>query len=242
MIFRIFNETDPIQGIQVPDSFDSRNQWYYAIHEIRDQGSWGSCWAFGASEALSDRFAIASNGLVNLVLSPQYQVSCDKDNGGCRGGFIDKAWKFYENVGIPPESCVPFTSYGGTEPNCTTTCQDGSPLVFYKAKNIKKVSSIQAMKEAIFSGGPVEVGFVVYEDFYNYKEGIYYHVTGEPLSGHAVKAIGWGREQGIDYWIIANSWGSQWGEKGYFRIKMGDSYIESNIVYGDPVVVYNFSD
>jgi len=64
----------------------------------------------------------------------------------------------------------------------------------------------------------METGFTVYEDFMSYKSGIYHHVSGEVAGGHAVKMIGWGNEGGVDYWICANSWGPEWGEKGFFRI------------------------
>jgi len=64
----------------------------------------------------------------------------------------------------------------------------------------------------------METGFVVYSDFMNYKGGIYHYTSGVMQGGHAVKIVGWGIEHGIDYWICANSWGSKWGENGYFRI------------------------
>jgi len=60
---------------------------------------------------------------------------------------------------------------------------------------------------------------MVFRDFMTYKSGIYVYTSGEPLGGHAVKMIGYGRENGIDYWICANSWGPNWGDNGYFKIK-----------------------
>jgi len=71
----------------------------------------------------------------------------------------------------------------------------------------------------IMANGPVETGFTVYRDFYNYTGGIYQHLSGSAMGGHAVKIIGWGVENNVDYWIVANSWGSGWGENGFFRIK-----------------------
>ncbi len=62
----------------------------------------------------------------------------------------------------------------------------------------------------------------------NYGSGIYHHVTGKALGGHAVKIIGWGQEEGVNYWICANSWSEDWGEKGFFRIKEGDSGIDKS--------------
>jgi cathepsin B len=80
------------QIVAVPDSFDARTQWPSFIHPIRDQGSCGSCWAFGSTESLSDRFAIFSSGKVDVVLSPEDLVSCDSTDYGCGGGYLENAW------------------------------------------------------------------------------------------------------------------------------------------------------
>ena len=63
----------------------------------------------------------------------------------------------------------------------------------------------------------------------NYKSGVYHHVTGKLEGGHAVKMLGWGNENGVDYWLCANSWTTNWGENGYFKIKMGDCEIDSSV-------------
>lgn len=80
------------ENLTAPASFDSRTQWPGCVHAIRDQAQCGSCWAFAASEALSDRFCIASGGKTNVVLSPQDMVSCDKSNYACNGGYLNLAW------------------------------------------------------------------------------------------------------------------------------------------------------
>ncbi len=77
------------------------------------------------------------------------------------------------------------------------------------------------MMNEIYENGSITAAFSVYEDFADYKAGIYQHVTGDYMGGHAVKIIGWGSENGVDYWIVANSWNPRWGESGYFRIKRG---------------------
>ena len=86
-----------------------------------------------------------------------------------------------------------------------------------------------AIKQAIYSEGPVEASFTVYQDFMNYKSGVYYHVTGSQLGGHAVKILGWGfdEESGLEYWLAANSWNEAWGDKGFFKIKIGDCEINN---------------
>ena len=83
----------------------------------------------------------------------------------------------------------------------------------------------------IFQWGPVAVGFDVHEDFYKFSgKGVYVHDGhSKKLGGHAVRLVGWGEEDGIPYWIAANSWGTKWGDNGYFKIKRGTCNIERNI-------------
>lgn len=97
-------------------------------------------------------------------------------------------------------------------------------------------SGEEGIQKAIMAGGPMEVAFSVYSDFENYASGIYHHVTGGQVGGHAVKVVGWGVENGNKYWKIANSWNPHWGEKGYFRIKRGDNEggIENQAVASSP--------
>ncbi len=78
----------------------------------------------------------------------------------------------------------------------------------------------------------METGFTVYEDFMSYKGGVYHHVTGKQLGGHAVKIVGWGE----NFWIVANSWGTSWGEQGFFNIQFGDSGIDSAVYACKPAL------
>jgi len=88
---------------------------------------------------------------------------------------------------------------------------------------VERASGEAGIQKAIMEGGPVETAFTVYADFANYASGIYHHVSGSMLGGHAVRIVGWGVEGGNKYWKVANSWNPYWGEKGYFRIKRGDN-------------------
>ncbi|XP_016121449.1 cathepsin B-like, partial [Sinocyclocheilus grahami] len=87
------------------------------------------------------------------------------------------------------------------------------------------------MKE-LFKNGPVEAAFTVYEDFLHYKSGVYQHVSGSVLGGHAIKILGWGEENSVPYWLAANSWNTDWGDNGFFKILRGEDHcgIESEIV------------
>lgn len=223
------NESSPFPAPEeitsVPATFDSRTAWPGKIHAIRDQGSCGSCWAFGATEALSDRFAIASNGNINVVLSPEDMVSCDHSNMGCQGGYLDKAWKYLETTGAVADSCF---TYSGAAKTCpTSSCPSGGSFHKYKCQAGSTVvaRSVSQIQSEISQRGPMETGFTVYNDFYSYKSGVYRHTSGAALGGHAVKIVGWGS----DHWICANSWGTSFGENGFFRIAFGQCGIDSAV-------------
>lgn len=234
-------------GVQaaIPDTFDARTEWPNCIHPIRDQAQCGSCWAFAASEALSDRFCIASNGSVNVVLSPQDLVSCDTTNSGCQGGRLDSVWSWLVKHGIASDDCIPYTSQQGNAPPCPSSCTGGGAIKRYQAKNSYHVGStilfwrrVEDIQTEIMTNGPVETGFDVYQDFMNYKSGVYSHTSGGLLGGHAVKIVGWGTENGTPYWLVANSWGPNWGESGFFKIKRGgnDCNFEGDVYAGIPAV------
>ena len=104
------------------------------MHPIRDQMRCGSCWAFAASEVLGDRFALASQGKINHVLSPEDMVSCDKGDHGCNGGYLDHAWEYLQDTGIVTEQCFPYGAGRGLAPACRTACVNASvPFTKYKA-------------------------------------------------------------------------------------------------------------
>jgi cathepsin B len=185
----------------LPDSFDAREKWPKCIHKVRDQGHCGSCWAFAASEAASDRFCVYSNASVNVVLSPQDMVSCSWLNMGCNGGLMSTAWLYLWITGIVPDSCLPYQSAGGDAPSCPSTCSTNSTISVksdkYHMKVVYPVGTIinfwnreRLIQNEIYTGGAVEAAFSVYADFLGYKSGVYQHVTGEYLGGHAVKMIG----------------------------------------------------
>lgn len=122
-------------------------------------------------------------------------------------------------------------------PRCESTCNPLSKITDLRsdksfAIDAYEVSSrINAIKTEIYENGSVSASFSVYEDFLTYRSGIYQHVYGSYLGGHAVKIIGWGVEAGTQYWIIMNSWNKYWGEDGTFRMIAGydDCGIESEL-------------
>ena len=111
-------------------------------------------------------------------------------------------------------------------PTCTKKCVDDATRTYSKDKHYATSSygfpSIDNIKADIVKHGTVTAAFTVYEDFLTYKSGVYQHTTGKALGGHAIKTIGWGTEDGEDYWLCVNSWNNTWGDKGTFKIKMDE--------------------
>merc|ERR1711874_190163 len=184
-------------------SFDATTQWAGLIQPIRNQERCGSCWAFSASEVLGDRVAIATKK-ASPVLSPEDMLSCDKGDMGCSGGQLPKAWNYLKTTGIVADACFPYSAGGGHAESWSQS----------------------NMQKDIMTNGPIQVAFKVYKSFMSYKTGVYqkhfYEVL--PEGGHAVKIVGWGTDSGVDYWKVANSWGTTWGEEGFFRILRGKDH------------------
>eukprot|EP01017_Pseudomicrothorax_dubius_P003209 TRINITY_DN10401_c0_g2_i3.p1 TRINITY_DN10401_c0_g2~~TRINITY_DN10401_c0_g2_i3.p1 ORF type:complete len:318 (-),score=58.18 TRINITY_DN10401_c0_g2_i3:28-981(-) len=202
----------------VPSSFDSRKAWPNCQQPIRDQGACGSCWAFAASEVLEDRFCIATKGAIKIRFSPQAMVDCDRDEKGCYGGWITDSWYYLILQGIPSDACYPYKAK--TQTCASLRCEDGTQWKTYHAKSTRFYQTIEDAKLDLMTSGPLETGMAVYADFFAYESGVYAPTTTQIVGGHAVKVVGWGVENGVNYWIAQNSWG-EWGEDGFFRIKEG---------------------
>jgi cathepsin B len=229
-------QMDYTESDSAPASFDARTAWPACVHQIRDQAHCGSCWAFAASEVLSDRFCIASGGRTNVILSPQDLVSCDASDYGCQGGYLDHSWSYLVNTGIVADDCLPYSSGGGAVAACPSSggfrCTGRGSNKKYKASSYTKFTSIEQVKGELVANGPVETAFDVYDDFMSYSGGIYVKRSSNFIGGHAVKIVGYGNSNGTNYWIVANSWGSAWGERGFFRFAFGQCNFDSQVITG----------
>jgi len=247
--------------IAVPTSFDSRTAWprCTSIQQIRNQAECGSCWAFGAVESFTDRYCIASNQTQNPIMSAEFLVSCDQNDNGCEGGMPMSAWEFIRDSGLPTEACQPYTiptcppaqqpclNFKPT-PQCQSQCYGNSTdssqsgMTMYYSQDAYSPTGwfggAADMQKDIMQFGPIEAAFTVYADFLQYKSGVYQHVTGDELGGHAIKIIGWGVENNVPYWMISNSWTTYWGDKGFFKILRGSDEcgIEDDTAAGHPKI------
>ena len=252
-------------NLNLPENFDLREEYPFceSLKDIRDQANCGSCWAFGAVEAMSDRICIKSGQKLQTRVSAQNLLSCCTGCGfGCDGGMPLGAWTYWLAKGIATgglygdtETCQPYFlppcdhhiegSHGACPetvdtPKCKEDCSDGNNKE-YKSElsygsNYYTISGEENIMQEIYENGSVEGSFKVYEDFVTYKSGVYQHVTGEALGGHAIKIIGWGVEDGVKYWLCVNSWNEEWGDNGTFKILRGtnDCGIENKAYAGLP--------
>ena len=264
----LLKEKTEYKAIELPDTFDARQKWpnCKSIGEIRDQGSCGSCWAFGAVEAITDRVCIKSDGKLTPHISAEDLVSCCRSCGdGCDGGYPEEAWNYWVHSGIvtggqynSKQGCKPYLipacdhhvkghlkPCGDIKPTpqCNRKCEAGYNVTYSKDKWYgSKVYSMdftaRMIMTEIMTNGPVEASFTVFADFLSYKSGVYHHIRGSFLGGHAVKILGWGTEGGKPYWLVANSWNTDWGEKGFFKILRGQDEcgVEFNVQAGIPKI------
>ncbi|GIQ84893.1 peptidase C1A [Kipferlia bialata] len=204
-----------------------------------DQGQCGSCWAVSAAEVFSDRICIELNTsgtpYTYVDMSSQYIVNCDSWDNGCNGGDLNNVWWFLQQYGTTEAWCLPYTSQYGSVGQCTGSCTNGQQMNYYRAKTAYAVASnVSSIQSEIYFNGPVQAAFTIYQDFYDYSSGIYQHMYGNAVDGHAIKIIGWGSSWGTPYWLVQNSWGQSWGEAGNFRILRGSNEcgIEQSVYAG----------
>ena len=200
--------------VGLPASFDARDVWGSCIHGVLNQGVCGSCWAFAATECLSDRLCIESNGTVDVVLSPGDLLACEKLNLGCTCGSLPQwAWSYLQEKGVVSDACVKYTSGHGDTQKCTTgvcTNSSASNRRYYAATYKHCGSTLSPAKHVAeimkcVMDGPVDATFNVYSDFHSFTDGVYTKSKGASYKGlHSVKVVGFGHDNatGFDYWTV----------------------------------------
>lgn len=232
----------------LPDSFDWRNNkggdW---TTPVRDQGEeCGSCWAHSAIAVLESYEKIKNkNPALQVGLSEQYLISCDVNDSGCDGGDFETSMPYLVDtpgpdgkVGVPPRSDYPYTQN-------QESCKDLSNLPRYRADKWAYVNAtgaegvensippVNELKAAIYLKGPIVVGIYDDDDFDNYTGGVFYSDAQYEDTNHAVVLVGWGSEDGEEYFIGKNSVGTEWGEDGWFRIDVHSNRIGEGAAYLD---------
>jgi len=181
-----------------------------AVTPVKNQGQCGSCWSFSATGSMEGRYQIKNGNLVSF--SEQQLVDCSTAEGnmGCNGGLMDYAFTYAESNMMETEAEYPYTGRDGT-------CRASGGKV--EVSDFKDVTpkSPTALAAAV-AEGPVSIAIDAGSILFQlYHGGIMKHLCGTSLD-HGVLLVGYGTDKGTDYWLVKNSWGASWGEKGYFRI------------------------
>ena len=227
------------------------------LYQPQNQGACGSCWAFAATHTFTDHLRLRVSGNTNLQLAPQYPTACFVNSlaNGCCGAALHAGFEIFKNTGTVTEQCSPYnlgeyrcrdSSFRRPIYNyCPSSCKDGSSF----QPNNRRLLNYRELKgdDEVISAlklGPVIVGIIVVPSFRTYRCGIYcitpydrqyiraYNF--ESLPKHAVEIVDYGTSSGgIDFWVIKNSYGDNWGENGYFRIIRGETIL---LEYATPVL------
>lgn len=200
----------------------------------------GCCYAYGPLKAMSHRFCRKTGKRV--VLSSQFVVACDLADNACVGGCERTVFYFMEQHGITDVDCHPWRSEKKYSVEFCTKCVNGTEPKLYRAVygSTTHYVGVEDIKKAIYTEGPVSASIAVDSDFAAYKEGVFkFSQKKQPEAGnHAVEIIGWGIENGEEYWILLNQYGKRWGDKGRIKIRMGtnEGLVESFVYGATPLI------
>jgi len=198
-------------GRELPPTFNWEDSG--KVTPVRNQGSCGSCWIFAATAALEAIYKIQMQ--VEYDLSEQQILSCVSGGWGCDGGWMDYAYEHYRDYGAILESAMPYQA------DDLVPCTEEQYPIYAEIDGWTAIpNNVNALKTALLTA-PVAVAFQVYSNFDYYNGGCYWHEDVTQDVNHAVLLVGWDDNMcnGEGAWRVKNSWGSYWGDEGYFWIQ-----------------------
>ena len=228
---------DTVRDADLPERFwwgdvDGVNYLSWTVNQHLPQYC-GSCWAQAAVGAMSDRINILHNNLSRRFLSAQVLINCGV--GDClQGGDQNVAYQWISEHGIPEYGCQNYVAKNPEHASCHAIqkcmncpffgggpCTAVTDYTSWTASQHGKVRGAVDMKKELWARGSLACGVAATDAFYHgYKGGVYSSISTDAID-HVVTIVGWGKnDQNGEFWIVRNSWGTYWGENGYFRIKM----------------------
>lgn len=204
----------------IPDSIDWRELG--AVTPVKNQGLCGSCWAFSTTGAMEGQVFRKTGKLVSLSEQQLMDCSADYNNNRCQGGLMDRAFNYVKDVGgLESEDSYPYEERDGY-------CKF-KPWKAVSGTEVKSFVSIEhgdltALRYAVGKVGPISVAVSAGNSNFRFYGGGVFNGNGciSFILDHGVLVVGYGSENGKDFWIIKNSWGQVWGEQGFMRLERND--------------------
>ena len=199
----------------IPASWDWKEKG--AVTSVKNQGSCGSCWAFSAIQNIEGQNFLKSQNLTDL--SEQQLIDCDKVDHACLGGWTHRAFQWLtDNGGVASAADYPYTAHHAD-------CKFVPSMAAVQVTGYHNISQNETeIAQALVELGPLSIG-VVADPWQFYWRGILGPWFCNGGINHGVLLVGYGNGWGIiskaDYWLVKNSWGGSWGEKGYIRLERG---------------------
>jgi len=209
-------KTTTLDETNLADSVDWRTKG--AVTPVKNQGQCGSCWAFSTTGSVEGAMFLSTGTLTSF--SEQQLVDCAGSFGnyGCNGGLMDNAFQYIETTPLDTESAYPYTARDGS---CKASKAGSGKVANYY--DVAQGSPSQ-LKAAI-AKGPVSVAIEADKfSFQSYTSGVITSGCGTNLD-HGVLAVGYGVENGTEYFLVKNSWGASWGDQGYVKIGASSSNV-----------------
>eukprot|EP00440_Ansanella_granifera_P054177 gb/GFBE01058726.1/.p1 GENE.gb/GFBE01058726.1/~~gb/GFBE01058726.1/.p1 ORF type:complete len:511 (+),score=93.05 gb/GFBE01058726.1/:1-1533(+) len=231
----------------LPARWDWRNvSGVNYLDEVIDQGECGACYIVATTRMLSARYRIRHKDPSHEGFSIAFPLYCSEYNQGCNGGYAFLASRWAQDVGLVPKSCGQYNP-NTTSEQCRLSCDVSGLQKAWRAENHHYVGGYygaateEEMMRELVEKGPLVASFEPQSDILYYDGGVYSSAPHqreewEPVD-HAVLLVGFGEERGKKYWLLQNSWGTEWGEDGFFRMSRGqdESGVESIVVGADVV-------
>jgi len=213
-----------------PSAFDLRNiNGKNYVTAIRDQANCGSCVAFGSLATIEGSIAWnqkTENPQLDLSEAHLFYCYGKPEDVTCATGWMPSRALVHCATGIVDEACFP---YHAGDQQCSL-CADWQKRMTKIRSSTDLTGNVAGMKNWISTYGAVAGCFIVYDDFFHYRSGVYRHITGDRAGGHCISIVGYDDTQSC--WICKNSWNTTWGEQGFFRIAYGECGMETWQVLG----------
>jgi len=204
--------------VNAPTTFDWRSKG--GVTSVKNQEQCGSCWAFSATENIESVYKLAGHSMP--ILGPQQIVDCDKSDYGCSGGWPRLAYTYVIQAGgQDQESCYPYTARDGS-------CKFKSTCIGAKIKSYQNIAKTEdQIQTALVNQAPLSI-CVDASSWSSYRGGVMMASSCGHSIDHCVQLVGYDSTKSTPYWIVRNSWGTDWGLSGYIYLQMGKNTCAMN--------------